>query len=145
MGEIPRTIEPRLPPYIYINILLLLRSSPSRQQSNVLCHWMVRRRKTGKHGKLRVKRKWWVLAQPPYSPQENGRQLPWVEPCNQGDKLPDAEENARSRHRQRLGGQARPRAHSRYIHVKQEWYERGPKDPPTIESRLSPPHIYICI
>ena len=31
-------------------------------------------RKTGNHGKVRGKRKWWVLAQPPYSPQGNGKQ-----------------------------------------------------------------------
>ena len=39
-----------------------------------------RRRKTGKHGKVEVKRKRWVLAQPSYYLQVNGRQSPWVEP-----------------------------------------------------------------
>ena len=28
-----------------------------------------RRGKTGKHGQVEVKRKWWVSVQPPYSPQ----------------------------------------------------------------------------
>ena len=32
-----------------------------------------RKGKTGKHGKVEVKREWWVLSQPPYSPQGNGR------------------------------------------------------------------------
>ena len=38
----------------------------------VLYRWGIRRRgKTGNHGKVEVKRKWWVLAHPPYSPQGN--------------------------------------------------------------------------
>ena len=46
-----------------------------RQHSKVLYHWRVRKRgNMGKHGKVRVKRKWWGLAQSPYSPQGNGRQ-----------------------------------------------------------------------
>ena len=74
-----------------------------------------RRGKTGKNGKIGVKRKWWVIAQPPYSSQGNGRQSPgW----NQGDRTPDTEENPGSHYRQKMGVQARPRAHSRYIHVK---------------------------
>ena len=64
------------------------------QQSKVLYRWGVRRReKTGKHRKLRVKRKWWVLAQPPYYPQESRRQSPRVELWNQDDRPPDVEEN----------------------------------------------------
>ena len=44
--------------YIYI-----LKSNPSRQDTKVLYHWGVRRRaKTGNHGKIGVKRKWWVSA-----------------------------------------------------------------------------------
>ena len=35
-----------------------------------------RRGKKGKHGIVRVKRKWWILAQPPYSQQGNWRQSP---------------------------------------------------------------------
>ena len=54
-----------------------------------------------------MKRKWWVLAQPPYSTQENRSQLPRVEPWNQGDTPPVTEENSGTRHRRRLGGQAR--------------------------------------
>ena len=109
------------PEIIYILLLLLLRSNPCRQHSKVLCRWGVSRRgKTGKHRKRRVKRKWGVLAQPPYSPQGNGRQVPRVEPFKQGHRPPDVEENPGSQYRQKLEGQARPRAHSRYIYVKQE-------------------------
>ena len=43
-----------------------------------------------------------------------------MEPFNQVDRLPDAEENPGSRYRQIPEGQARPRARFRYIHVKQE-------------------------
>ena len=39
---------------------------------------------------------------------------------NQGDKLPDAEENPGSWYHQRLGGQARPPLPSRYNPIKQE-------------------------
>ena len=61
--------------------LLLLKSNPSRKPSKVLYRSRVRRRgKTGKYRKLGVKRKWWVSAQSPYSPQVTGRQLPRVEP-----------------------------------------------------------------
>ena len=67
--------------------------------------------------KSKSKEKLWVLAQPPYSLQENRRQLPRVEPWNQGDRLPVAEENPGSRYGQRLGVQARLWAHSRYIHL----------------------------
>ena len=31
----------------------------------------MKREKTGKHGKVRVNRRWWVLAQPPYTLQGN--------------------------------------------------------------------------
>ena len=34
----------------------------------------------GGSGKVGVKRKWWGSAQPPYSPQGNGRQPPRVKP-----------------------------------------------------------------
>ena len=52
-----------------------------------------RRENRGKRGKAGVKRKWWVLAQSPYSPQGQGRrQSPRVEPWIQGDRQPDAEE-----------------------------------------------------
>ena len=49
-----------------------------------------------------------------------------------------------TRYRQMLGGEARPRMQSRYIHVKQE-HERRRPDPPTIEPRLLPSHIYILL
>ena len=86
----------------------------------VLYRWVVRRRgNTGNLGKVGLKRKW-VLGQPPFSPQGNGRQSPSVEPVKQGDRSPDSEKNPESRYRQRVEGQARPEVHSRYIHVKQE-------------------------
>ena len=44
---------------------------------------------------------------------------------NQGDRPPNVEDSPGNRFRQRLGGQVRPRTHSRYIHVKQELYDRG--------------------
>ena len=39
---------------------------------------------------------------------------------NQGERPPDAENHPGSRYHQKLGGQGRPWAHSRYIHVKQK-------------------------
>ena len=96
-------------------------SNPSRQHSKVLYRWGYRRRgKMGNNGKVGMKRKWWVLAQLPYAPKGNRRQSPKVEPFNQGDRLPDAEENLGSQYHQRLGGQVRLQAHSRYIYIKQE-------------------------
>ena len=66
-------------------LLLLLRSNPSRQHSQVLYRWGFRRRgKTGKQGKIGGKRKWWLLDQSPYSPQGNWKQSPKVEPFKQG-------------------------------------------------------------
>ena len=83
-------------------LLLLLRSNPRRQHSKIYC-WGVRRRgKTGKHGKVEVKRNWSVLAQPPYSPQGNGKQSSRVEPFNQGDRPPDTKESPGSWYFQRL-------------------------------------------
>ena len=58
------------------------------------------------------------------------------------DRPPDAEENPGSRYRQRLGGQARPRVHSRYIHVKQELTRAQAREPPTIKPRLPPPNLF---
>ena len=93
---------------------LLLMSNPIRQHSNLLYSWEVMRRgNIGKHRKVGVQRKWRVLAQPPYSMQGNGRQSPRAEPFKMGDRPPDAEENQGSQYRQRLLGQARPRADSR--------------------------------
>ena len=61
-------------------LLLLLRSNPSRQHLKLPYRCGVRRRgKAGKYKKVGVKRKWWGLGQPSYSPQENGRQSPRVE------------------------------------------------------------------
>ena len=64
--------------YIVIDIdillFLLLRSNPSRQHSKLVYRLGLRRRgKTGKHGEVGMKRNWWVLVQPPYSLQGNGR------------------------------------------------------------------------
>ena len=57
-------------------------SNPSIQHSQVLYRWGwgQEKRKDGKYGKVEVKRKWLVLAQPPYSPQGNERQLPGWKP-----------------------------------------------------------------
>ena len=77
-------------PYIF----LLLKSNPIRHHSEALYRWGLRKRgKTGKHEKVGVNRKWRVLAQPPYSPQGSGKQSPRVEPWNQEDRQPGAEEN----------------------------------------------------
>ena len=84
-------------------LLLLLRSNHNKQHLQVLYLWGIRRRKTGKHIKLGEKRKWLVLAQPPYSPKGNGRQTSrW----NQGHKPPYVEENPGCQYHQNLGGQA---------------------------------------
>ena len=50
-----------------------------------------RRGNKEKHGKIEVKKKLWISAQPPYSSQGNGRQSPGWKPT--GDKPPDAEDN----------------------------------------------------
>ena len=98
----------------YIYSYILLRSNSSR---HYIAGGVRRRGKTGKRVEVGVKRRWWVLANPPYSPQENGRQSPWVE---LGGRPPDLDENPGSQYLQRLGGRARPQVHSRYIHLKQE-------------------------
>ena len=54
-----------------------------RQHSKALYLWGVRRRR--KTGEVEVKRKWWVLAQPPYFRQGNGS-------GDNGDRPPDAED-----------------------------------------------------
>ena len=60
----------------------------------VLYRWGVRRRrKTVKHGEVGVKRKCWVLAHPPNSPQGNRRQSLRVETWSLWDRPADAEEN----------------------------------------------------
>ena len=87
------------PTCIYIYYHYYKGVTPSRQNSKVLYPLVVRRRgKTGKHGKVGVKR-WWVLVQTPYSLHENGRQSPRVESWNQGDKPPDAEETQEAPYR----------------------------------------------
>ena len=69
---------------IYIYII----SNPSRQHSKVLYRW---EGKIGNRGKVRVKRKWWVVAQPLHSEQGNGKQPPRVKPFKQGEtSAPDA-------------------------------------------------------
>ena len=79
VGCAPKTQEIKLIKKLLL--LLLLRSNPSRQHSKVLYRCRVRRRgKTGNHGKVGLKRKWWVLVQSPYSRQGNERQSPRVEP-----------------------------------------------------------------
>ena len=51
---------------------------------------VIQKRKGTKTWKSRVKRKWWVLAQPPYSLQGNWRQSLRVELWNHGDRPPAA-------------------------------------------------------
>ena len=61
--------------------ILLLKSNSSTHYSKALYDWGVRRRgKTGKHGNVEAKRKWWVLAQTPYSQQGKWRKSPSVDP-----------------------------------------------------------------
>ena len=63
-----------------IYTLLLLRSNPSRQQSKVLYHWVVRRRgKTGEY-KNRSEEKVVGFSLASLFPALNGRQSPRVEP-----------------------------------------------------------------
>ena len=62
-----------------------------------------------------------------------------MEPWNQGDSQPDAEENPGSRCRQKLGGQERLRTPSKYIHVKQEQHVPEPPDNSKIEPKLPHP------
>ena len=93
-------------------------SNPSRQHSKPPFYWVVSRRgKTGKYGKVEVKRKRWVLTQLSYSPQGNGRV---TQGGNHGDRPPNMEDNSWSRYHQRMGGQVRPQHHFIYIHIKQE-------------------------
>ena len=55
-------------------------SKSNRQHSKALYCWGTKRRgRIRKPGNVEVKRKWWVLVQPPYSTKGNGRQTPWVE------------------------------------------------------------------
>ena len=61
-----------------------------------------------------------------------------MEPFNQGDRPPDAGE-PRKPVSSKTGRQARPRAYSRYIPIKQEYHERRPPDLPPTEPRLPPP------
>ena len=94
-----------LPVIIIIYILLLIRSNPSSNQRYYMAGGGgFRRGKTGKYGEVGVKRNWWVLVQPPYFLQGNGKQSPRVELWNKGDRPPDIEENPGSHYRQMLGG-----------------------------------------
>ena len=98
-------------------IYLLLMSKPSRQHSKLSLGGQ-EKRKERKLRKSRSEEK--MVGYSSASPQENGRQSPRVEPFNQGDRPPDAEENPGSPYNQRLGGQTRPGTRSKYINVKQE-------------------------
>ena len=71
---------------------------------------------TENHGKIEVKRKWWVLARTPYFPKGSEKQSSGWKP--KGERPPYVVDKQMIRHRQRLGEQAGPRAHSRYIHIK---------------------------
>ena len=65
-------------------ILILLRSNPHQAAlkgaMSLRGEGLSRRGKTGKHRKVEMKRKWWILVEPPYYLQGNGRQSPRVEP-----------------------------------------------------------------
>ena len=59
------------------DVIIIWGVSRSRQHSrSYIAEEEGRKGKTGKHGILEVKRKWWVSAQPPYSRQGNRRQSP---------------------------------------------------------------------
>ena len=92
-------------------------------------------RRRGKYRRVKVKRKWWVSAQPPYSLEGNGRQSP--EWNLMGDRPSNVEDNPGNH--QRLGGQAGPQVHFKYIHIQQEWQEYGSSTPLTNEFKFSSP------
>ena len=65
--------------HVRINVcinILLLRSNPRRQHSRRSRGGGRRTGNPKSHGEVEMKRKWWVLVQPPYSSQGKGRQLP---------------------------------------------------------------------
>ena len=99
--------------YYLLSLSLLLTSASSTKRYYIVGgSGEEERQENGK--KVGVKRKWWVLAEPPYSPQGKGKRLQREEPFNQGD-------STGRRYCQRLGGQERSGAHfSRYIHLTQE-------------------------
>ena len=71
--------------YYYYYYYYYFQLTPAGNTQRYYIAGEVRRRgKTGNHEKVGVKRKWWVLSQPPYSYQGNGRQSPRVKPWNQG-------------------------------------------------------------
>ena len=71
-------------------VLLLLRSNPSRQHSKVLYRWEGQeKRKDRKIQKSRSKEKVGFSSASLFPPS-NGRQSPKVEPFKQGDRPPDA-------------------------------------------------------
>ena len=99
-----------------------------------------RRGKTGRYGKVGVKRKRWILAIP--SKETRGSHPGW----NHGNRPPEVEENPGSMYCQMLRRQARPLAHSRYIRGKQE--ENNTRAAPLTPQEVnpdSPQHIYIYI
>ena len=110
----PTTTMERINGHGYISLSLkILRSNPSRQHSLLSCYLGCQeKRKDKKTRKVEVMRKW-----VPIPRKETGGSHPgW----NEGDRLPDAEENPGSRYRQRLVGQGRLMVYSTYIRVKQE-------------------------
>ena len=94
-------------------------SYPSRQHSKILYHWEVRRRgKTGKHRKVGVKRKWWVLAQPPIPHKETGGSYPGWNHLTRGiDHLTWRRTQGDGIVK---GWEEKQEAQSRYIYIKQE-------------------------
>ena len=98
------------------SLLLLLKSNHSRHHSRVLYHWEGQEKRKDRQSRKSEEKVMFYLSLP-IPRKETGDSHQW---WNQGVRPPDAEENPGSRYRQRLEGQARPRLHSRYIHVKQE-------------------------
>ena len=68
-----------------IIIIIIIKGSTQRYY---IAGGVRRRGKIGNHGKVGVKRKWWVLPQLYYFPKGNGRQSCRVEP---GGRPPDTE------------------------------------------------------
>ena len=96
-------------------LLLLLRNNAKRQHSKELHQ---EKRKGRKTLKRRNEEKVVGFSSASLFPTRKWEVGPTVEPT--GDRTSDTEENPGRRYRQMLGEQARPRPHSRYIHVKQE-------------------------
>ena len=102
--------------YIYYYYFYLEKPQKAALKGTILLGGVRRRGKTGKHRKVGVKRKWYILTQTPIPHKKTGgSHLGW----NYRNRPPDME-NSGSQYHRRLGGQARLQVDSRYIHTKQE-------------------------